>query len=247
MTPSGAREPLSLIELMITPFGSSERALAYDAPPDVERDYISRFNVLTSLRKPILISGVGQMHKLTSFLSRYTNEKIVIAVGGGRYSLDRGICNDREADGLTGGLLEAFGKLFAGGANVYVFPNILPDGKVTPCVDSASGNLEKETLLSHLRSTKKLLPIENKYIPDSVLNEAKNGPYRTEPQTVLDMICKFDAGWKELVPQDVVNMVAAKGITEVFSTSNLECTVDGGAASASALEQCAQDFHAGKV
>lgn len=237
------REPLSVVELMITPFGNSDKALSYDAPKEAEKDFISRFNVLSSLRKPILISGLGEMHTLATYMSRYTNEQIVIAVGGGSYSLDRGICSDRECQGLKGGLLEAFGRLFAKGVKLYVFPNISPDGKVTSCVEKSANSMEKETLLSHLRATSKLVPIENKFIPEIVLNETTNQPFRGETQQVLDMICKFDAGWKELVPEDVVTVVNEKGIGEVFSMGSLKGSSSGGAAAVSALEQCAYDFH----
>lgn len=240
---SQGKEVLPIIELMLTPIGRSDAALSIEIPPSVERDLISRFNVLSSMRVPILISGHGAMHNLSEYLMRYTNQKVVVAVGGGSYSIERAIFRDSECEGLTGGLLEAFGKIFARDIQMYVFPNIDPQtGEIVSGVEPKSPDIAKNTLLAHLRSTSRIVPIEEKYIPEAVLDTNTNHRYRTEVQEVLSMLCKADERWMDMVPSLVVDTVKKKGIAEVLGT--LECAVsgDGGASPVSPLERFSEEY-----
>merc|ERR1740139_1551043 len=120
-----------------------------------------------------MISGLGPMHNFATYLTRYTKEKVVIGVGGGSYSVEH-IFKASEAEGLQGGILEAFGKLFAKGVQMYVFPYISEDGVLSDCTRPKSDNETTRTLLTHLCATEKIVPIEDKYIPSVVLDPKTN-------------------------------------------------------------------------
>lgn len=216
------KPPLPVVELVINPLGYSEEALMTDMPIEVERDYLSRFTVLSCLDIPILVSGIGPMYSLAEYARRYTTQKVVIAVGGGQYNIVRGIFREADYIGLKGGMLEAFGKLFAQGARLLVFPNVSSDdGAVSPGLDSAEGGLldaERITLLEHLKITDKIVPIEFKYINPDVLNPETNSCFREKTQDVLDLICRLDSRWKDFVPTRVVDIVEKRGIAQVLGT-----------------------------
>lgn len=237
------KKPLPLLELTLDPLGSSDKAMLTPLSPEVKNDFVSRFNVLSSMRLPIMVSGVGAMHKLAEYVRRYTQQKLVIAVGGGQYSIERGVFRETEAEGLTGGLLEAFGKLFAQGAQLYVFPNISPEGELASGVTSTATDIGKKTLLEHLVATGKIVPIEDEHIDGAVREPKTNQPFRWEVQDVLNKICTLDGSWKDLVPRKVVDIVESKGISSVLSS--MECDADGGAKKTSPLEQLAWEFKNG--
>lgn len=238
---------MSLLELTLDTLGDSDDAMCQDIPADVMADYIARFNALSSLDCNILVSRIGPMHLLASYLRRYTSQKISIAVGGGSYSIERALFkDDKEGHDLPGGLLEGFGKLFAQGVQVFVFPNISADGSTSSGVLSQSKDMAQSTLLNHLTATGKIVPIEDEYISKVVLDKDTNEPFRYEVQEILDKICTLDASWKQCVPQRVVDFVETRGISSVLASASMECDPRGGAAKQSPLERFVEDYRQGK-
>jgi len=241
------RPPMPLLELTLDTLGDSAEAMMEEIPADAVIDFLARFNALSSMGYPILVSRAGPMHMLASYLRRYTSEKIAIAVGGGSYSIERALFKDgREGQDLPGGLLEGFGRLFAQGVQVFVFPNISADGTISSGVVSRSEDVAQSTLLEHLTATGKIVPIEDQYIPEVVLNKDTNDAFRYEVQEILDMICTLDGKWKQCVPQRIVDIVETRGISTVLSSASMECDVSGGAVKQSPLEKLADGFRQGK-
>jgi hypothetical protein len=242
------RPPMPLLELTLDTLGGSNEAMMEEIPPDAKADFIARFNALSSMGCPILVSRIGPMHTLASYLRRYTSQKIAIAVGGGSYSIERALFkDDKEGQDLPGGLLEGFGKLFAQGVQVFVFPNISADGSISSGVVSKSPDVAQSTLLEHLTATGKIVPIEDQYIPEVVLNKDTNEPFRYEVQEILDKICTLDGAWKQCVPQRVVDIVESNGISSVLASASMECDIGGGGAvKQSPLEKLVENFRQGK-
>jgi hypothetical protein len=228
----GGKAPVPLLELTIDTLCNTghcdKEAKIQDIPQDARNDFIARFNVLSAMRCPILVSRAGPMHMLASYLRRYTSKKIAIAVGGGKYSIERALFrDDKEGEGLKGGLLEGFGKLFAQGVQVYVFPNIAEDGALSSGVESKSPDPAQSSLLFHLTTTDKIVPIEDEYIPEAVLNHETNAPFRLEVQEILDKITTMDSSWKQCVPQLVVDIIESKGIGSVLGSLGSEgCEIE---------------------
>lgn len=232
------REPMPLVELTLTPLGDSAEALSTDIPYDVKKDYLSRFDILSAMRLPMMISGLQPMHEISAYMQRYTNQKIIFAVGGGAYSIEYGMFHAPVS--CPGGRLEAFGRLFASGVQIYVFPNIENDGTLRSDLISKIEDPGKRTLLEHLRVSEMIVPIEEKYIPPAVLNAETNSPWRGKVQDVLIKISQFDPMWKELVPEKLVEMVMKRGVSEMVRAE--EQGVDIGV-QILPLERFAQQFH----
>jgi len=241
LTETSELQALPVIELMISPLGYSQKALDMEITSDVELDFLTRFQVCASLGHPILVSGMSTVWSLAQYATRYTNQQVVIAVGGGSYSIERGMFSDAEAKGLSGGILEAFGKIFSKGVQVWTFPNISADGTVTPGTESELEDKASHALYRFLVETGKIKAIEEKHISAEVLDPATNKPYRTEVQEVFNLICRGDESWKELLP-DKVRSVVLEINAHGQGFGPLECDVYG-AAPVSPLEQFAGDFY----
>lgn len=112
---------------------------------DADSDFLARVDLLNELGFSVLISDYLRFFRLRSWIRRYTQNRIGIVLS----VLDFNYLFDSEYyDGLEGGILEAFGKLFSDNTNVYVYPTIR-DGKVVT-LDNVAVDDDLQFLLKHL-------------------------------------------------------------------------------------------------
>src|SRR5262249_14263763 len=93
-----------------------------------EQDFLHRADTLSALGKPLLISNFRRYHRLASYLSRYTDRPIGLALGASKLAeiFDESFYNENE-----GGLLGGLGQLFKNPARLYVHPSLnLKTGEV---------------------------------------------------------------------------------------------------------------------
>src|SRR5207247_8016704 len=93
-----------------------------------EEDFLHRADTLRALGKTVLISNFRRFHRLASYLSRYTDHPIGLALGASYLQaiFDESFYNEKE-----GGLLGGLGQLFKNPARLYVYPHLdLPTGQV---------------------------------------------------------------------------------------------------------------------
>jgi len=112
---------------------------------DADLDFLARVDLLNELGFSVLISDYLRFFRLRSWIRRYTQNRIGIVLS----VLDFNYLFDSEYyEGLEGGILEAFGKLFSDNTNVYVYPTIR-DGKVVT-LDNVAVDDNLRFLLKHL-------------------------------------------------------------------------------------------------
>lgn len=163
------------------------------------QDFLARVDLLGELGFTVLISNYLRFFRLRSYLNRYTNRMIGIVLGVGNV---RDIFNEAFYEGMEGGILEAFGKLFAGNVKLYVYPHCdereNSDGLIT--LASISMPDRSKHLLQHL--------VENKYIePLAVVNQ-DNMKFRS--REILSQLKKGEGPWKEGVPEVVYKSIIEK-------------------------------------
>ena len=83
------------------------------------RDFISRADMLQALGKNVLISKFAEFHRLAGYLSRYTNQPIGVLLG---LPLFEKLFDEQWYEGLDGGILEGFGRLFKHRVKLHVYP-----------------------------------------------------------------------------------------------------------------------------
>src|SRR6185369_17976435 len=92
-------------------------------------DFLQRTETLRALGKTVLISNFRRFHRLASYLGRYTNRPLGIALGASNLKeiFDESFYNESE-----GGLLGGLGQLFKNPARLYVYPHLdLNSGTLT--------------------------------------------------------------------------------------------------------------------
>jgi len=157
-------------------------------------DFLARVDILGALGRTVLISKFGEYYKLAGYLSRYTNRKIGLVMGV-RSLLE--IFDEKYYLNLEGGILEALGRMFKLGLELYVYP----------IIDEKTGKLITATqaqIAPNLRSLFQYL-IDNRYIED--IRDYRKDYLRIYPPVVLAKLKSGDPAWEEMVPPEVAQII----------------------------------------
>lgn len=119
---------------------------------DINSDFLARVDLLNELGFSVLISDYLRFFRLRSWIRRYTQNRIGIVLSVLDFDY---LFADKYYEGLEGGILEAFGKLFSDNTNVYVYPTIR-DGKLVT-LDNVDVGPDLQHLLKHLIHTKAMV------------------------------------------------------------------------------------------
>ena len=93
-----------------------------------EQDFMDRAELLCSLGHTVLISNFQEYYKLVEYFSQYSKARMGLAMGVNNL-VD--IFDEKYYRHLSGGILEAFGKLFFKDLRVYLYPMENEDGTIT--------------------------------------------------------------------------------------------------------------------
>jgi len=173
-------------------------------------EFLDRFTMLEPLKYTVLLSSISQTHDLASYLQRYTNQKIVVAVGGGGFSIGRALFNpDSYKNGSAGGMLEGLGRLFSqGGTRVFTYPNITPEGQILP---ASIPDGDAQPLYEYLVRTGAIVPISSSYLSPEARNWKTNLQFRLGSTEVRDLIAQGSAEWEMYMPPIVATIAKSQG------------------------------------
>ena len=170
-----------------------------------EQDFMDRARLLCSLGQTVLISNFQEYYKLVEYFSLYSKKRMVLSMGVNNL-ID--IFDQKYYRHLSGGILEAFGKLFHKDLKVYLYPMLGEDNELITSENLKVHPRMKE-LYKYFKYTGKLVDIQN-YKPE-ILNIFS--------RKVLKMINSGKAGWEPLLPSVVSQMIKDK---QLFGYSKKE-------------------------
>ena len=187
----GGEEPIVLAEITM-------RNLLAEGELDL-RDFLDRADALAAMGYTVLISDYFEYWKLAAYLARHTQRRLALVMGA---NLLAELFEERFYDGLEGGILEAFGRLFRNDLRVYVYPFLDPVRNqrvdahglaVPPALRQLHGYLcERSSLVPLTGYDERLLPFYSK--------------------EVLDSIRKGDDAWEAAVPEPVARLIRERGL-----------------------------------
>ncbi|NCT18113.1 MAG: nicotinate-nucleotide adenylyltransferase [Flavobacteriaceae bacterium CG2_30_34_30] len=164
-----------------------------------EEDFMDRARLLCSLGHTVLISNFQEYYKLVEYFSRYTKARMGLTMGVNNL-ID--IFDEKYYRHLSGGILEAFGKLFFKDLKVYLYP--MQD--VVTNEITTSENLKVHPRMKELykffKYNGKVVDIED-YNPD-ILNIFS--------REVLQMISDGNDGWEVMLPPGVSKIIKEKNL-----------------------------------
>jgi hypothetical protein len=158
-----------------------------------EQDFMDRARLLCSLGQTVLISNFQEYYKLVEYFSLYSKKRMVLSMGVNNL-ID--IFDHKYYSHLSGGILEAFAKLFHKDLKVYLYPMLAEDGSLITS-DNLKVHPRMKELYKFFKYTGKLIDIEN-YKPE-ILNIFS--------RKVLKMINSGDNNWEPLLPTIVSEMI----------------------------------------
>jgi hypothetical protein len=98
-----------------------------------EQDFLDRAEILCSLGQTVLISNYQEYFKLVDYFARFTSTRMGLIMGVPNLIE---VFNEKYYRNLTGGVLEAFGRLFAKDLKIYVYPfRPTPNDEITTIQD----------------------------------------------------------------------------------------------------------------
>ncbi|NEV93404.1 TonB-dependent receptor [Psychroflexus sp. YR1-1] len=159
-----------------------------------EEDFMDRAKLLCALGHTVMISNFQEYYKLVEYFSNYTKERMGLAMGVNNL-ID--VFDEKYYRHLSGGILEAFGKLFFKDLRVYLYPYKDPKtGKIT-----TSDNLKVHPRMKELY---KFFKYNGRVVDIKDYDEDILGYFSRE---LLQKISSGEDGWQKAVPEKTAKMI----------------------------------------
>lgn len=163
-----------------------------------EQDFMDRARLLCSLGHTVLISNFQEYYKLVEYFSQYSKNRMGLSMGVNNL-VD--IFDEKYYRHLSGGILEAFGKLFFKDLRVYLYPMVNEDGTITD-----SENLKVHPRMKELY---KFFKYNGKVVD---ITEYDPKTLSIFSRVVLKMIAEGNDGWELMLPEGVAKIIKEKSL-----------------------------------
>ena len=164
-----------------------------------EQDFMDRAELLCSLGHTVMISKFQEYFKLVEYFNNYTKAKIGLTMGVNNL-VD--IFDEKYYRHLSGGILEAFGKLFFKDLKVYLYPMKNEETGQIMTSNNVKVHPRMKELYKFFKYNGKVMDIID-YDPDIL---------HVFSRDVLKKIMNGEDGWEDVLPE---------GISEIIKTKKL--------------------------
>ena len=159
-----------------------------------ERDFLDRAELLCSLGQNVMITNFQEYYRLVEYFAEFSKARMALAMGV--YNLIQ-IFDEKYYRHLSGGILEAFGKLFFKDLKVYLYPLKNHETGEFITSDSLKVHPRMKELYKFFKYNGKMLDIKdfNPEILDILSRE------------VLKKIAKGEDGWEDMLPEGIAETI----------------------------------------
>ncbi len=164
-----------------------------------EQDFMDRAQLLGSLGQTVMISNFKEYYRLVDYFSNYTKERMALTMGVNNL-VD--IFDEKYYRHVSGGILEAFGKLFYKDLKVYLYP--MKRKETGELVNS--NNLKVHPRMKELY---KFFKYNGKVVD---IFDFDNNILDIFSRKVLKMIADNEDGWEEMLPDGVAKIIKEKNL-----------------------------------
>jgi hypothetical protein len=162
-----------------------------------EQDFMDRAELLCSLGHTVLISKFQEYYKLVEYLNNYTKNRIGLTMGVNNL-VD--VFDEKYYRHLSGGILEAFGKLFFKDLKVYLYP--MKDAETGQIMTSNNVKVHPrmKELYKFFKYNGKVMDIID-YDPDIMHIFSRD---------VLKKLQNGESGWEDQLPEGIADIIKKK-------------------------------------
>ena len=176
-----------------------------------EEDFMDRARLLCSLGHTVMISNFQEYYKLVEYFSRYTKMRLGLAMGVNNL-VD--IFDEKYYRHLSGGILEAFGKLFFKDLKVYLYPMRDPETGEYTTSENLKVHPRMKELYKFFKYNGKVVDIED-FNPD-ILNIFS--------REVLHKIESGEDDWEQMLPEGVSEIIKGKKLFHLNQAATQKTT-----------------------
>ena len=164
-----------------------------------EQDFMARAELLCSMGHSVMISKFQEYYKLVEYFNNYTKSRIGLTMGVNNL-ID--VFDEKYYRHLSGGILEAFGKLFFKDLKVYLYPMKDPATGQIMTSNNVKVHPRMKELYKFFKYNGKVMDIID-YDPDVMHIFSRD---------VLKKIHNGEDGWEEMLPEGIAEMIKEKGL-----------------------------------
>lgn len=162
-----------------------------------EKDFLDRADLLCASGQTVMISSFQEYYKVVEYFSQHTTAQLGLVLGVDNL---QDIFNEKYYRDLSGGILEAFGKLFFKKLRIYLYPML----------DEETGEIiTSQNLKVHPR-VKELYKffIDNHKLID--IKDYDKEALKIHPRKIYEMLLEGDDEWENMVPGLSAKMIKEK-------------------------------------
>jgi hypothetical protein len=163
-----------------------------------EQDFMDRATLLCSLGQTVLISNFQEYYKLVEYFSQYSRARMGLAMGVNNF-VD--IFDEKYYRHLSGGILEAFGKLFYKDLRIYLYPMKNNDGTLT--------NSENLKVHPRMKELYKFFKYNGKVVDIADYDESLLTIFSRK---ILKAIAEGKDDWSHMLPEGVSQLIKEKSL-----------------------------------
>ena len=163
-----------------------------------DADFLARVDMLNTQGYTVMISNYLRYFRLREYFRRYTKQHLGMILGITNLDL---IFTEEYYEGLEGGPLEAFAKLFPDNTHLYIYPM------------KSTGKEHKLVTVDNFNPPKTLRHIYQHFLENGYLIGLKNvdeNLLAINPAEVLAEIKKGRGDWENDVPESIAEMIINK-------------------------------------
>jgi hypothetical protein len=166
-----------------------------------EKDFLDRADILCGMGQNVLISNFREYYRLVLYLSQFKTLALRLMIGANTF---KKVIEPHYYSHLKGGVLEAFGRLFAQNLTVYLYPAL--EDKTRDLITSENLSVEDS-----IKSLYRYL-LENKKLVDVI--GVKTEWLHIYPHEVRNKIRQKDSEWEKMVPAYVAKFIKAHKVLD---------------------------------
>ncbi len=160
-------------------------------------DFLARIDLLASQGYTVMVSDYVRFFRLRAYLRRYTQKPIGIVLSVRDFQF---LFDEKYYEGLEGGILEAFGKLFPDNTHVYVYPSRPATDAPMVTLDNVQVPDNLGHLFAHLVANDKLIAVE----------PVDDGHLHIDGSAVLADLRRGAGDWERDVPEAVARLITER-------------------------------------
>jgi hypothetical protein len=164
-----------------------------------EKDFMDSAKLLCGLGHTVMISNFQEYYRVVEYFSRYTKQRMGLAMGVNNL-ID--IFDEKYYRHLSGGILEAFGKLFFKDLKVYLYP--YKDQKTGEITDSDSLRVHPR-----MKELYKFFKYNGKVVDIVDYDESLMNIFSRD---LLQKIGDDESGWEQMLPEGSAKMIKEQNL-----------------------------------